>query len=153
MVEVLADGAKLFCGTHLRVRVAVITPGVVLVSASGEVLDATDTSIEAAVLAELDRELERASTLTLFVDLRQSPRMPAPSRNLIAEWTRRHRVRLLPSHVLVRSKLLEMAFSIIMMLVGSGVFNIHTSAEDFLRLVRKVAPKLAELPRIPERAA
>jgi hypothetical protein len=150
MRRVQPDGAVLFCGNNLRVRVAVLKPGFVLLSAHGEAVDAQDASAETGMLAELDLELERAGTLTVFADLRESPRMPAASRERISHWTRRHRARLLPSHVLVRSKLLEMAMSIITMSVGSGLFKIHVSPQVFLGLVKKVAPKLHELPLIPE---
>src|SRR5450432_1760141 len=150
MRRVQADGAVLLCGTNLRVRVAVLKPGVVLASAHGEVADAGDARVEEAMLTELDRELERAGTLTLFADLRESPRMPAASREKIAQWTRRHQARLLPSHVLVRSKLIEMALSMITMMVGGGLFKVHTKPQPFLDLIKKVAPKLTELPRVPE---
>ncbi len=148
--RVQPDGAVLFCGTHLRVRVTVLKPGVVLASARGEVVDASDESAETALLAEFDRELERAGSLTLFADLRESQRMPAASRERIAKWTRRHQARLLPSHVLVRSKLIDMALSIITMLVGSGLFKVYTNPQAFLALLKKVAPTLAEIPRAPD---
>ena len=148
--RVQPDGAVLFCGSNLRVRVALLKPGFVLLSAHGEVVDAEDASAEKGMLTELDLELERAGTLTLFADLRESPRMPAASRERISHWTRRHRARLLLSHVLVRSNLLEMALAIITMSVGSGVFKIHSSPQVFLSLVKKVAPKLKNLPGIPE---
>jgi len=147
--RVQPDGAVLFCGTNLCVRLAVLTPGVMLVSARGEVVDDEDVRAEAALLVEFDRELERAGTFTVFADLRESVRMPAASRERIAQWTRRHQARLLPSHVLVRSKLIEMALSIIMMLVGGGLFKVHTNSQTFLALVKKTAPKLTELPRAP----
>jgi hypothetical protein len=150
MRRVQPDGSVLICGNHLRVRVAVLQPGVVLATAHGEVADAIDASAEDALLAELDRELDRAGNFTLFADLRESPRMPAASREKIAQWTRRHQARLRPSHVLVRSKLIEMALSIITMLVGSGLFKVHTNPQTFLALVKKVAPKLTALPRVPD---
>ncbi len=43
-----------------------------------------------------------------------------------------------------------MALSIITMLVGGGLFKVHTSPRTFLDLVNQVAPKLTELPRVPE---
>jgi len=147
--RVQPDGAVLFCGNHLFVRVEVLKPGVVLVSAHGEVLDNEDVRAEAALLAEFDRELEQVGSFTMFANLRESPHMPADSRKRIAEWTRRHQARLVPSHVLVRSKLLEMALSILTMLVGSGLFKVHTNPRTFLALVKKAAPKLTELPRAP----
>ena len=148
--RVQSDGALLLFGTNLRVRVAVLRPGVVLASAHGEVVDAEDARVEAELLLEFDRELERAGRLTVFADLRESPHMPAASRKQIAAWTRRHQMRLLPSHVLVRSKLIELALAMLMMLVGGGLFKIHTNPQAFLALVRKAAPKLSALPAVPD---
>ena len=148
--QVQPDGAVLFCGTSLRVRIVLLSPGCVLATARGELIDAQDASAEDAVLAELDRELERAGTLTMFADLRDSPRMPSESREKIAHWMRRHQARLRPSHVLVGSKLLEMAMSVIAMLVGGGLMKIHSRPQAFLDLVRKASPKITELPRVPE---
>jgi hypothetical protein len=145
-----ADGAVLFLGPNLRLRVAVLKPGVVLVSARGEVVGAQDASVEAAVLAELELELERAGTLTLFADLRQSPRLPAASREKLAQWARRHEGRLLPSHILVQSKLIEMAVSLITMLVGGNVFETHATPQAFLARLNKIAPTLSTLPSVPE---
>ena len=148
--QVQPDGAVLFRGTSLRVRLLVLSPGYVLATARGEVIDAQDASVEDAVLGELDRELERAGTLTVFADLRDSPRMPADSREKIALWMRRHQARLRPSHVLVGSKLLEMALFVIAMLVGGGLLKIHSRPQSFLDQLKKVAPKLTALPRVPE---
>lgn len=144
------DGAVLFFGTKLRVRVATLKPGVVLASARGEAVDRDDAGAETALLAEFDRELERAGSLTLFADLRQSARMPAASREKFAKWLRHHQARLHPSHVLVRSTLIEMAMSIIAMLVGGGSTKIHTNPQTFLTLLQQVKPQLLELPRVPE---
>jgi len=130
---------------------AILKPGVVLASAQGEVADEEDSQTEAALLAELDSELARVGTLTLFADLRESPRMPKASRKLIAQWVRRHQARLRPTHVLVQSRPIELALSVIAMLVGGGLIKVHTRPQHFLELVRKVAPKLTELPAVPER--
>ena len=148
--RVQPDGALLLCGSNLRVRFAVLKLGVVLASAQGEALDAEDARVEAELLLELDRELERAGSLTVFADLRESPHMPAASRKQIAHWMRRHQTRLLPSHVLVRSQLIEMALAMLAMLVGGGLFKVHTNPQTFLALVRKAAPKLSALPAVPE---
>ena len=144
------DGALLLCGTNLRVRLAVLKPGVVLASAQGEVFDAEDARVEAELLLELDRELERAGSLTVFADLRESPQLPTASRKQIASWARRHRMRLLPSHFLVRSKLIEAGLAMLSMLIGGGMFKIHTNPRVFLALVRKAAPNLRALPAAPD---
>ena len=143
------DGALLFCGTNLRVRVKFLKPGLVLASAHGAAVDAEDASAEVALLAEFDRELERAGTLTVFADLRESPRMPAASREKITQWARLHHTELRPSQVLVRSNLLEMAMSIIAMVLGGGLVKVHTNPQAFLALLKQVAPELTELPKVP----
>jgi hypothetical protein len=120
------------------------------VTALGEALTERDMRAEQGMIDELDRELERAGQLTVFADLRESPRMPAKSRDLIAKWVRRHQVRLNTSHVLVHSKLMEVAMSVVAMLVGGGMIKVYSKADVFLALVRKTAPKLNELPSVPE---
>ncbi|HEY3669106.1 MAG TPA: hypothetical protein VGL19_24075 [Polyangiaceae bacterium] len=145
-----ADGSIVFRGTALNIRLATLKPGFVLATAQGEALTARDGLVEQAITAELDRELERAGQLTIFLDLRESGRMPAKSRNMIAQWIRRHQARLNTSHVLVHSKLMELAMSVVAMLVGGGLIKIHSKADAFLAVVRKAAPKLSELPKVPD---
>jgi len=50
------------------------------------------------------------------------------------------------SHVLVRSKLVEMAMSIVAMLVGGGILKLYSSPPAFLAVVREAAPNFLELP-------
>jgi hypothetical protein len=146
-----ADGSIAFFGTALRLRVSPLKPGFVLVTAYGEALTERDMLAEQGLTAELDRELERAGQLTVFADLRESPRMPARSRDMIAKWMRRHQVRLNTAHVLVHSRIMEMAMSVVAMLVGGGMLKVYSKPDLFLGLVRKVAPKLTKLPTVPER--
>ena len=150
MRRVEQGGAVLLFGRNLNIRVAVLKAGFVLVTAHGDVRDTEDASVEAALLEELDGELERAGSLTVFADVRESSRMPSASREAIARWARRHQSRLSPAQVLVGSKLLEMATSIIAMLVGGSLLKMHSDPRAFLELVKKVAPKLKSLPSPPE---
>lgn len=151
MRRVEADGASLFFGTRVRFRVATLKPGFVLLTCHGGAVSEEDALAEVAMMTELDRELERAGTLTVFADLRDTSRMAAASRELAANWMRRHQARINGSHVLVRSKIMEMAMSIVAMLVGGGMVKIYSKPDAFLALVRKVAPKMTELPSVPER--
>jgi len=50
--------------------------------------------------------------------------------------------------VLVRSKLIEMAMSVVAMLVGGGVIKMYSRPQTFLDLVRQTAPKIVKLPTI-----
>ena len=145
-----ADGSVVFCGTVLRVRVAVLKPGFVLATAHGEALTERDERAEQGLTAELDRELERAGQLTIFADLRESRRMPTKTRHMMAQWMRRHQARLNTSHVLVHSKMMELAMSVVAMLVGGGMIKVYSKADVFLAAVRKAAPKLSQLPTVPD---
>ncbi|MEO7037738.1 MAG: hypothetical protein ABI548_27475 [Polyangiaceae bacterium] len=146
--QVQADGAVVFVGPRLAFRVAALRAGVVLVTARGSADTPGDTVAELAMHAELDRELERAGSLTVFADVRESSRMPAASRELTAKWLKRHQARVHPCHVLVRSKLMEMAVSILTMLVGGGMLKLHSKPDTFLEAMRKAGVKLAALPTI-----
>lgn len=148
--QVQPDGAVLLAGPNLRLRMVLLRPGVMLVTARGEVIGADDVKVEVAMLQELEAELARAGQLKAFADLRESQRMPSTSRERIAIWAKRHESRVVEAHVLLRSKLLEMAMSIVSMLVGSDRVAIHTSQSAFLALVKRAAPDFSELPRAPD---
>lgn len=144
------DGSVLIAGPNLRLRFAVLRPGVVLITARGEVITADDVTVEAAMLRELDAQLELAGRLQVFGDLRESERMPSTSRERLSNWARRHESQALEAHVLLRSKLLEMAMSIVSMLVGRDRVTLHTSLPAFRALVQRAVPELTELPRAPD---
>jgi hypothetical protein len=124
-----------------------LSSGVLLLTGSGSrSSSAEDGRAELALLKELDSELKRAGTLTVFADLREMPRMSAQSRDLAATWMRENRANIKASHVLVRSKLVEMALSIVGMLVGGGILKLYSRPDAFLDLVREAAPKVTALP-------
>lgn len=147
--EVQPDGSTLIAGLNLRLRVAQLRPGVLLVTARGEAIDADDVNVETELLKEFEAELQRAGELTLFADLRESPRMPAVSRERYTLWTQSHRDRKLQAHVLVRSALLEMALSVISLLIGGDRVQITTHLPGFLKRLQQVVPELTELPAAP----
>jgi hypothetical protein len=55
--------------------------------------------------------------------------------------------------VLVGSKLLEMAMSIVGMLVGGGILKVYSQPRAFLDIVRGAAPDLVELPSLAATSA
>lgn len=44
---------------------------------------------------------------------------------------------------------MEMAVSIVTMLIGHRLFEVYTRPAAFLRVLKKVAPHLTELPTVP----
>jgi hypothetical protein len=105
-----------------------------------------DAQAELAMLKELDAELKRSGSLTVFADLREMPRMSAQSREVATTWLRDNRANIKASHVLVRSKLVEMAMAIVAMVVGGGILKLYSRPDTFLDLVRTAAPTLVALP-------
>jgi hypothetical protein len=147
--ELQPDGTVLISGRAIRFRIAVLKPGyVLLTSVGGRAHHPEDARAETLMIAELDRELRRTGALTVFADLRDTSRMSAESREIAGGWMRQNRSALKGSHVLVGSKLLEMAMSIVGMLVGGGILKVYSQPQAFLDLVRTVAPELVELPAL-----
>ena len=146
--RVQADGSVLFVGSNIRFRIQVLKPGLILMTVLGASSNAEDTRAELAMFAEMDQELERSGKLQVYCDLRETGRMTASSRDISAKWIKRHQVRLEPSHVLLRSKLVEMAMAVLSMLVGGGMIRTYSKADVFLEALRKAGAKVASLPLI-----
>lgn len=146
--EVQPDGSVLLHGRNIRLRIRVLKPGFLLITAKGNVNGPEDAAAEAALLREFELELERSGMLTIFADLRESARMSAESREIFVAWMRKHQGRINTAHILVHSKLMEMAVSIVGMLAGDGVIKTYSRAQSFLEILRQTAPKQTDLPTI-----
>lgn len=145
--QVQPGGVVLLVGTRIRFRIAVLCPGFVLMTGGGSRSGSPeDAQAELAMLKELDAELKRSGSLTVFADLREMPRMSAQSREVATTWLRDNRANIKASHVLVRSKLVEMAMAIVAMVVGGGILKLYSRPDTFLDLVRTAAPTLVALP-------
>jgi len=149
--RVQPDGSVLFTGTDLRLRLVVLKPAFVLITVVGGATSIEDSAVERAVLREMDLELDRSAMLTIFCDLREMTRMAPDSRDAFGAWGKRHQARINASHVLIRSKLIEMATRLIGVLAG-GVLKTYTRPESFLEAIRGVAPKLTKLPELEPRS-
>ena len=125
----------------------VLKPAFMLITVAGGATSVEDSAVERAVLREMDLELERSAMLTIFCDLREMTRMSPDSRDAFGAWGKRHQKRINASHVLIRSKLIEMATKLISVLAG-GVLKTYTRPQAFLEAIRVVAPKLTELPEL-----
>jgi len=134
-----------FTGTALRVRLEILKPGFMLITVVGGAQGIEDFAVERAVLREMDLELERSGMLTIFCDLREMTRMAAGSRDTFGAWGKKRQKRINASHVLIRSKLIEMATTLISVLAG-GVLKSYTRPQTFLDTIRALAPKLTALP-------
>ena len=146
--QVQPDGAVLLTGLAIQFRVIVLKPGFMLLTAKGGAQSAQDAAAERAMMREFELELERSGMLTVFADLRETSRFGAETRETTVAWMRKHQARLNASHVLVRSKLIEMAITIVGMLVGGGIIKVYSRPQAFLEALQSVAPRIATLPVI-----
>ena len=132
----------------MRIRVANLKPGFILITIAGGAKLPGDRAVEDALFREFEIELERSGMLTVFADIRETTRMAGESRELTTNWMRKYRAQLNPAHTLFRSKLMEMAMSLIAMVVGGGMINTYSKPQAFLEAIRAVAPRITALPTV-----
>jgi hypothetical protein len=145
MVErkVLGDGIVLLSTTQSITRVERLAPGVILCTSVGRSV----VTLDDAVMQELDRDVESAKSVFLYCDLRGLSRMDLATREKAVAWGRKHHGKL-NVHVLVTSKLVELALSVISMVVGTPV-QFYASENAFLAAVQTQVPALRSLPVVP----
>lgn len=145
--DVLPDGSVVILGPNVSFRVIVLKPGNVLVVSKGGGNTPADIAAVDALFREFDQELERSGTLSTFADARQSTQISSETREKTVEWARKHGDRIKSSHVLVRSKLIEMALSVVSLLIGNANGTKFYSRPDaFLAVMRGQNMTLTELP-------
>jgi|SRR6478735_9937091 len=145
MVErkVLGDGAILFSTSQSITRVERIASGVILCTSVGRSV----VTLDEAVMEELERDVAAARSVVMFCDLRGLTRMDLATREKAAAWGRKHHGKL-TVHVLVTSKLVELALSVISMVVGTPV-QFYARESGFLAAVQKQVPAVRSLPVVP----
>src|SRR5258708_7608910 len=106
--EHLPDGTQLLAREQSRVAFSVPKPGIVVIVAKGT----GDTVVDDAVFELLEAEIQRSGSIKIFVELTALTRMARESREKALIWGRKQRSAVQVVHLLVRSKLVEMAFSV-----------------------------------------
>jgi hypothetical protein len=124
-------------------RITRLKLGVLLVSQVGQ-----NDDIVLALFDELETELGRAGTLMVFADARVQKRMSPAVRDAAVKWGQKHRAQVGGSVILVSSKLMDMALSILAMLLGGGMMKVVSNEAEFERLIREKAPDFRGLPRL-----
>jgi hypothetical protein len=122
-------------------RVIPLAPGVLLLTQVG-----SSDAVTLASFDELTDEIRRAGSLTVFADARATKRMSSELRDAAVTWATEHRSRLRTTTVLVGSKLMDMALSVLAMLVGGGLIKIVSELTSFENRIRQHAPNFPGLP-------
>lgn len=145
---VLADGTvRLSSGTHVTAYRR-LAPGAFFLRVEGSEVAET----RAALRAELEREIATTGSLAIYVDMRAAGRVDAGGRDEWGEFGKAHRAQVQRVVMLVSSRLIEMAMSVLGMFVGGGLVRTMSSETEFEREVARHHPGFV-LPRAPDASA
>jgi hypothetical protein len=143
---VVGGGAvKITGGGHVAL-ITRLAPGCLLVTESGAQMPET----RRAMIREIEAEIAASSPIpvNVFVDVRAGSRMDAAGREEWSSFGKRRQGQIDRVVVLVRSKLLEMAFSLISMFVGGGVIHVVAGEDHLLAEIRRRVPTFKGLPTV-----
>src|SRR4051794_1500714 len=111
--SVLADGSLCFRTSKSTEIVTWLGPGCVLTTGIGY----NDGTCAPLVTAELSRVIAEGRKLTAFVNLAGQTGQASEGREWWAAWVKENRSHLVCSHMYVRSRITEMAMSVLGMVV------------------------------------
>ncbi len=141
--SMLADGSLCFRTSKFTQVVTVLAPGFMLVTGIGY------NSGECAPLitAELRRAFPQTGKLATFVNLAGQTGQASVAREWWGEWVKQNRAQLTVTHMLVRSKMMDMAISVLGMIIGSGMIKAHSDVLTFEAAIRAGVPRFERLPK------
>lgn len=142
---VLADNSLCFRTSKFTEIVTRLAPGCVLVTGIGY----NDGRCAPLVTEELERVISQGHKLTAFVDMSRQSGQASVSREWWATWVKKNRERLVCSHMLVQSRMTDMAISVLGMLVGGGIRS-YSSVALFEGAIAAAVPGFKRLPTYPD---
>lgn len=137
----LPDGTQQWTVGTVICSFRVLAPGVVYVCSSGSGVQTFLPELAAA----MEAEVARSGRTMVFANMLEAPRMSTESRDAWATWTKRLQPNI-SGHCLVRSKLLEMALSLITMFSRSEMQS-YSDIDRFEAAMRAAAPNAVLPPR------
>lgn len=140
---VLPDGATLYTTSSATTRVARPAPGVLLCTSAGR----GSADLDEMIFGELERELAQHPHVQLFADVRGLTRVDPATREKATAWGAKH-LNQVATHVLVTSKLVELALSVISMLVGGSPIHFYSREKTFLEVLGRHAKGITTLPEV-----
>jgi len=142
----LADGSLCFRTSKFTQVVTPLALGCVLVTGVGY------NSGECAPLitAELARAIPAGGKLSTFVDLSGQTGQASIAREWWADWVKQNRAQLETTHMLVRSRMMDMAISVLVMIIGSEMVRTHSNSATFQRAISERLSGFKALPTFPD---
>ncbi|HYP99852.1 MAG TPA: hypothetical protein VER96_14350 [Polyangiaceae bacterium] len=144
--SVLADGSLCLRTSKFTQVITQLGPGVMLVTGIGY------NSGECAplVTAELSRAIPSAGKLSAFVNLSEQTGQASIAREWWADWSKQNRAQLTTTHMFVRSKMMDMAISVLVMLIGSEMVRTHSNRTTFEAAIAERVRGFRALPTYPD---
>jgi len=150
--SVLVDGSQCFRTSKFTQVITRLGPGSVLVTGIGY------NSGECAplVTAELSRAMPAGGKLSAFVNLSGQTGQASIAREWWATWSKQNREQLTTTHMFIRSKMMDMAVSVLVMIIGSEMIRTHSNRTTFEAAIAervrgfRALPAYADLPPLLE---
>jgi hypothetical protein len=94
----------------------------------------------------MTRAMPPGGTLIAFVNLSAQTGQASDAREWWAEWAKAHRGQLECTHILVRNRIMDMAISVLGMLIGGGI-KAHSEQASFEAAITAAVPGFRQLPK------
>jgi len=140
--SVLADGSLCFRTSKFTQVMTRLAPGRMLVTGIGY----NDGRCAPLITEEMTRSVSAEGNLIAFVDLSAETGQSSDAREWWAEWAKSHRAELECTHMLVRSRMIDMAISVLGMLIGGGI-KAHSEQATFEAAIAAAVPGFRQLPK------
>ncbi len=140
--SVQPDGTIVLSGDRCAAHIKRLAPGVMYMVYVGS----GSAAVDSAAMSEYGKEVEAHGSLQLFCDLRGLTRIASETRENSKSWLK-YKGRL-HSHLLIKSKLVEMALSVMAMILGT-TFKAMTDEARFKAELAQHVPGLQKLPPAP----
>jgi hypothetical protein len=137
-----AGGTVVLKGERSLITIMHLAPGVLFLQSVGS----GSFEVDRLIFEELDRAIETFGSIEIFADSRGQTRMARETRDFAGEWAKPRKDKV-KAHLLVNSKLMEMALSVISMVSGNPISMYSTEAR-FITTIQKRVPSF-RLPALP----
>lgn len=139
---VLSDGTIRLTTAGHAVFLQRLRPGVLLLATQGTEASRT----RGALMRELESEIAASGPIALFADMRGSTRVDAAGRDEWAAFGKKHRTDLRRVVMLMQSRLVEMAISVLGLFVGGGLVKTVSDERAFAEAIAQDVPGFNRLP-------
>jgi len=150
--SVLADGSQCFRTSKFTQVFSLLAPGVVLVTGIGY----NSGQCAPLLTAELSRAIPAGGKLSAFVNLSDQTGQASVARDWWGDWAKQNRPQLATTHMFVRSRMMDMAISVLVMIIGSEMIRTHSLRTTFEAAIAervrgfRSLPLYADLPPLLE---